>query len=71
MVVTTAFLVKPTGSLGVSRLVGQHSDERFDKLLSSHDRSADTMSAEKTDHKKDNRHWSGVGGEKSHSGQTR
>ena len=50
----------------------RHLDKlRSDKLLSSHDRSADTMSAEKTDHKKDNRYWSGVGGEKSHSGQTR
>jgi hypothetical protein len=71
MVVTTAFLVKPTGSLGVSRLVGQHSDERFDKLLSSHDQPADTMSAEKTDHKKHIHYWSGVGGKKSHSRQTR
>lgn len=42
-----------TGSLGVSRPVGQHSDERFDKLLSSHDRSVDTTPPRKTDHKKD------------------
>jgi hypothetical protein len=53
MVSTTAFLLKRTGSLSVSRPVGQHSDERFEKLLSSHDRSDDTTPPRKTDHRKD------------------
>jgi hypothetical protein len=60
---------QPIGSLGVSRSVGQHSDERFDKLLSSHDRSVDTNAAEKTDHKLDIHCYSTVSEEKSHSRQ--
>jgi hypothetical protein len=68
MVGTTASF-STTGSLGVSRLVGQHSDERFDKLLSSHDRSVDTNAAEKTDHKLDIHYHSGIGEKKSHSRQ--